>query len=105
MSAFVRTRAESEASVLRSTNQQLTDRISVVSKQIGVWQTLTFALVWLLLLWILLGISDSLAATTLSVPVGWKINDWGVFLALVGAWAASGGVLYRFLIRGRLPEN
>lgn len=102
---LLRTKAETEASVLRSVNDRLTNRLVQIGKQLGFWQALAYLTIWLIVLGFLLSFSNTINTTTISVPIGFEVTDWEVFLALLGSWATVGFALYNFIFKRLYKRN
>jgi hypothetical protein len=102
---LLRTKAESESSILRDINEDLTTRLVSVGKQLGFWQSFSYGVAWLITLVLLVMFSDSVTATTLTIPVGFRVENWEVLLTLVGSWATLGYAGYRFFVNRSAPEQ
>lgn len=98
---LLRTKAESEASILRELNDSLTNRLVMLSKQLGFWQSTLYIIVWFSLLVFFVILSNSISTTPISVPIGIKVTDWQVFIALTVAWVTLGVAVYRILMNRR----
>jgi hypothetical protein len=98
---LLRSKAEAEAGTLRATNKDLNSDVSKLSKQLNLWKSTLYAVGWVAFLIILISISGSVSTSPISIPAGFRIADWDVFLALTAAWATLGLFLYRILILKR----
>ena len=102
---LLRTKAETEANILRRINSDLTSEIMTLSKQLGFWQSSTFVILWFTAMLLLLAFSHSVSVSSISIPIGVTITNWEVFLTLVGSWMTLGYTIYRLLIKREEREK
>jgi hypothetical protein len=101
----LRTKAETDASILRELNTNLTTRLRILRKQEGFWKRTLYTIVWVSLLLLLILLSNSISFTSISIPIGLQVTNWEVFIALTVAWVTFGVAAYRIMMSRIEIEN